>query len=239
MRRLFFMCFVLLFSARGMAEIVDASKYDAFWLWGGVAPQSVLAQARTVYILQGQIDVQHGDESRVRFLSQGVAVPRAQHAEIWLAYRVHTLHWTPREVSILLAQLKRWRVAGNTVVGVQIDFDAHTLHLQEYVDFLKQLRKRLPSDCRLGITGLLDWSSRVDPEEVNQLRETVDEVVVQTYQGRRTIENYAAYLPRVCQLKLPFKIGLLQGGSWEAPGYLDGSPWFRGYVVFLQNPKHR
>jgi hypothetical protein len=239
MRRLFLVCFGLLFCARGMAAIVDASNYDAFWLWGGVAPQAVLAQAHTVYVLQGQIEVQHGDESHVRFLSQGIAVPRMQHAEIWLAYRVHTLHWTLREVSILLSQLKRWQSARNTVVGVQIDFDAHTLHLQEYVDFLKQLRKRLPPDCHLGITGLLDWSSRIDPDQVNQLRGTVDEVVVQTYQGRHTIENYAAYLPRVCQLRLPFKIGLIQGGDWDAPSYLAESTWFRGYVVFLQNPKHR
>jgi len=71
---------------------------------------------------------------------------------------------------------------------------------------------------------------------VNQLRGIVDEVVVQTYQGRHTIENYSAYLPRVAQLTLPFKIGLIQGGNWEPPGYIATSSWFRGYVVFLQNP---
>jgi hypothetical protein len=85
------------------------------------------------------------------------------------------------------------------------------------------------------ITGLLDWSSRITPGQVNQLRGIVDEVVVQTYQGRHTIENYAAYLPRVTQLNLPFKIGLIQGGSWDAPTYMADNPWFRGYVVFLQN----
>jgi hypothetical protein len=36
---------------------------------------------------------------------------------------------------------------------------------------------------------------------------------------------------------LPFKIGLVQGGEWQAPGYLQDSPWFRGYVVFLLNQK--
>ena len=66
----------------------------------------------------------------------------------------------------------------------------------------------------------------------------MDEVVVQTYQGRHTIENYSAYLPRVSQLNLPFKIGLIQGGNWDAPSYIAESPWFRGYVVFLQNPRN-
>ena len=187
--------------------------------------------------MQGQIEAERGDESEVRFIAQGVAVPRDQPVEVWLAYRVHTLHWTPREYSILQAQLHRWRQAGNKVAGIQIDFDAHTLHLQEYVEFLEGLRRQLPSDYRLGITGLLDWSSRADPDQVNQLRGIVDEIVVQTYQGRHTIENYSAYLPRVSGLSLPFKIGLIQGGNWDAPEYIAASPWFRGYVVFLQNPR--
>jgi hypothetical protein len=220
------------------AGIVDPSHYDTFWLWSGVQPQPVLKQARCVYILQGQIEAQKGDESKVRFIAQGVAIPQSLSVEVWLAYRVHTLHWTPREYAIILAQLKRWQKAGNKVVGVQIDFDARTLHLQEYVEFLKQLRQRLPSDYRLGITGLMDWSSRADPAQVNQLRGVVDEVVVQTYQGRHTIENYSDYLPRVSRLNIAFKIGLIQGGNWDAPGYIEASPWFRGYVVFLQNPRN-
>ena len=228
----------VLVCVRAMAAgTVDAQKYDAFWLWSGVRPQAVLSQARCVYVLQGQIEAKHGDESQVSFIAQGVAVPQGLTAEVWLAYRVHTLHWSPRVYTILLAQLNRWREAGNRVVGVQIDFDAHTLHLQEYLEFLAGLRKQLPAEYRLGITGLMDWSSRVDSGQVNQLRGIVDEVIVQTYQGRHTIEDYSAYLPRVSRLNLPFKIGLIQGGNWDAPGYIAQSSWFRGYVVFLQNPR--
>jgi hypothetical protein len=43
------------------------------------------------------IEAQHGDESQVRFIAQGVTVPRMRPTEVWLAYRVHTFHWTPRE----------------------------------------------------------------------------------------------------------------------------------------------
>jgi hypothetical protein len=94
----------------------------------------------------------------------------------------------------------------------------------------------LPADLRLSITGLMDWSSNANPAAIAQLKGVVDEVVVQTYQGRHSIPDYAAYLPRMNRLGLPFKIGLIQGGAWEAPGYLKDSEWFRGYVVFLQNP---
>jgi len=238
LRRWLLVCVAVLVSARGMiAQTVDASKYDSFWLWSGVRPQPVLKQARCVYILQGQIEASRDDVSIARFIAQGGTVPQHQQTEVWLAYRVHTLHWTPRTNAILLAQLDRWREAGNNVVGVQIDFDAHTLHLDEYVEFLRQFRQRLPAKYHLGITGLLDWSSRADPDQVNELRGIVDEVVVQTYQGLGTIENYADYLPRVSRLTLPFKIGLIQGGNWDAPEYIAKTPWFRGYVVFLQNPR--
>ncbi|WP_322050289.1 DUF3142 domain-containing protein [Paraburkholderia bannensis] len=218
------------------AGTVDAAQYDSFWLWAGVKPQAVLHDARTVYVLQGQIEAAPGDESQVRFIAQGVAAPDAPNARLWLVYRAHTLRWTPRVTQIMLAQLARWRASGHAISGIQIDFDARTLHLQDYLDFLRTLRETLPADCRLSITGLLDWSSRIDADQVNQLKHIVDEVVVQTYQGRRTITRYDAYLPRVARLQLPFRIGIIQGGVWEAPPYLDANPWFRGYVVFLRNP---
>ncbi len=59
--------------------------------------------------------------------------------------------------------------------------------------------------------------------------------MIQTYQGRRTIPEYAAYLSRIGRLALLFRIGLVQGGDWEAPAYLAKNSWFRGYVVFLTN----
>lgn len=165
-----------------------------------------------------------------------MSVPRITQGDIWLVYRAHTLRWPDRVYTQLLGQVQRWRDAGNPVIGIQIDFDARTQYLHEYAGFLRDLRQRLPADLRLSITGLMDWSSNADPAAIAQLNGVVDEVVVQTYQGRQSIPDYAAYLPRMNRLGLPFKIGLIQGGEWETPGYLKGSEWFRGYVVFLQNP---
>ena len=216
---------------------VDARDYDAFWLWSGVTPQPVLKHAKTLYILQGQINsTRRAPERGVQFIAQGISVPRITQGEVWVVYRAHTLHWPERVYTQLLGQVQRWRDAGNPVVGIQIDFDARTQYLHEYADFLRDLRQRLPAELRLSITGLMDWSSNADPAAIAQLKGVVDEVVVQTYQGRKSISDYAAYLPRMNRLGLPFKVGLIQGGVWEAPGYLQGNEWFRGYVVFLQNP---
>ncbi|MGG5243054.1 DUF3142 domain-containing protein [Pseudomonas lurida] len=216
---------------------VDARDYDAFWLWSGVTPQPVLKQAKSLYILQGQINATRRAPQRgVRLIAQGMSVPRLTQGEVWVVYRAHTLHWPEPVYTQLLGQVQRWREAGNPVVGIQIDFDARTQYLHEYAEFLRDLRQRLPADLRLSITGLMDWSSNANPAAIAQLKGVVDEVVVQTYQGRHSIPDYAAYLPRMNRLGLPFKIGLIQGGAWEAPGYLKASEWFRGYVVFLQNP---
>jgi len=216
---------------------VDARDYDSFWLWSGVAPQPVLSQAKSLYILQGQVSESRRSPQRtVNFIAQGIAIPRLTRGEVWVVYRAHTLRWPESVYQQLLGQVKRWQQAGNPVVGIQIDFDARTRYLDEYAAFLRDLRQRLPADLRLSITGLMDWSSNADPTAIAQLKGVVDEVVVQTYQGRHSIPDYAAYLPRMNRLGMPFKIGLVQGGEWQAPGYLKGNEWFRGYVVFLQNP---
>jgi hypothetical protein len=214
---------------------VDAGRYDAFWLWAGVRPQPVLRSARRVYLLAGEV----GSGPPVRLFAQRAAVPRIVGPEVWMVVRVGTLHWTPLVYRQVMAQLYRWRTNGNRVVGVQIDFDARTRHLDEYATFLADFRERLPKDCRLGITGLLDWSANGDPAGLGALAGTVDEVVLQIYQGRHVIPGYAGYLANLGRLNVPFRIGLLQNGEWQAPAGLKDNPMFRGYVVFLINPLPR
>jgi hypothetical protein len=213
------------------AGAVDATRYDAFWLWSGVRPQPVLAHARRVYLLQGEVEA----GPTVRLIAQRPAIPRVRGAEVWMVIRVATLRWTPAVHAQVLAALGRWRAAGNPVAGLQIDFDARTRHLEDYARFLADLRRRLPADCRLGTTGLLDWSSNGDPAGLDALAGVVDEVVLQIYQGRHVIPGYGAYLARLGRLKIPFRIGLLQGGPWQASPGLAANPYFRGYVVFLRN----
>lgn len=222
----------------GMARAaVDARDHDAFWLWSGVATQPVLDQAKTLYVLQGQISAPRQHRQTAVLIAQGMSVRRLPQAQVWIVYRAHTLRWPEPVYPQLLGQVQRWQRAGTAVAGVQIDFDARTRYLQDYVVFLKDLRRRLPTGLKLSITGLMDWSSNADSSAIAELKSVVDEVVVQTYQGRHSIPDYAAYLPRISRMGLPFRIGLVQGGGWQAPGYLRDSPWFRGYVVFLLNQK--
>lgn len=230
MRRLLYFCLLLLAGCQRAETRVDAADYDAFWLWAGVASQPVLDSAKTIYILEGEVRDGEG-----RLVKLRPATPKVDHAELWLVYRVETLAWGSAIAPQMLADLARWKVAGNRIAGIQIDFDAATKGLAGYADFLTRFRRQLPPGCKLSVTGLLDWSSQGDSAALNGLGKTVDEVVLQTYQGRHTINGYEAYLDSLDRLDIPFRIGLVQGGEWQAPTTLKANPNFRGYVVFLVN----
>lgn len=214
------------------AETVEANRYDSFWLWAGVAPQPALARARRVYLLEGEVKV--GDPARL--VAQRPATPHVRGVKVWMVVRVQTLDWPPSVYRQVQAALGRWRAAGNDIGGVQIDFDARTQRLADYAHFLAGLKQALPAGCQLGITGLLDWSSHGDPAGLAALAGVADEIVLQIYQGRHVIPGYAGYLAHLDNLKIPFRVGLLEGGDWTAPPDLEANPWFRGYVVFLRNP---
>ena len=212
-------------------EQVEAADYDAYWLWAGVKPQPVLDSAKTIYILEGEV---RGSDARLVKLR--AATPRVDHADIWIVYRVETLEWDETIVPQILADLKRWKDSENRVSGIQIDFDAATKGLAQYAEFLNRLNARLPGDCKLSVTGLLDWSSNGDSASLNSLGGVVDEVVLQTYQGRHSISGYQEYLGGLDRLRIPFRIGLVQNGEWQEPRDLASNPAFKGYVVFLLNP---
>lgn len=219
----------LLASCGERAAPVDPAAYDAFFLWAGVAARSELVRAKTVYLLAGE--VRAGDPGHLVPLRPGT--PRVRHAEVWMTVRAERLDWGEPIHRRVLDELARWQAAGNRLAGLQIDFDARTRGLDGYARFLSDLRHRLPPRYRLSVTGLLDWSAQGDPKALAKLAGVVDEVVVQTYQGRRTIPGYERYMASLRRLPLPYRVALVEGGEWRAPPGLADDPEFRGYVVFL------
>ena len=209
---------------------VDPRNYDAFFLWPGMRPPDLPGGPRQVYLLAGE--VRGGDASRMVSLRE---VPQVPRAEVWLTVRTERLDWGEVAYGQILGELARWDAAGNRVAGLQIDFDAATKGLDGYAAFLTDLRRRLPARYRLSVTGLLDWSAHGDPAVLASLGGVVDEVVVQTYQGRRTIPGYQNYMAALTRLPMPHKIGLVEQGLWQEPPGLAQDRQFRGYVVFMLN----
>lgn len=215
------------------ARRVAADDHEAFYLWAGVKPQPVLARAREVYVLDGEVRRDDPD----RLVPLRAQAPRIGHARVWLVVRTARLDWGEGVERAILRDLDRWDAAGNSVAGLQVDFDAATHGLAGYAAFLRGLRARLPARYRLSVTGLMDWSANADPAALAQLKGVIDEVVVQSYQGRATIPGYGQYLSRLRRVPVPHKVALVQGGEWQEPAALRDDPLFRGYVVFLVNPR--
>lgn len=208
--------------------VVAARDYHAFFLWAGVDAPEWLGLARTVYLLAGEL----GHRSGSAFVPLR-ATPHVTGPEIWATVRLERLDWGEAIRVQVLGMLARWEAAGNRVMGLQLDFDAATRGLGGYATFLGEVRRSLDRRWRLSITGLLDWSAGGDPRALARLSGVVDEVVVQTYQGRRTIPGYESYLSALRRLGMPYRIGLVEGGTWREPQGLAADPNFRGYVVFL------
>jgi hypothetical protein len=187
-----------------------------------------------VYVLDSEVR-----GTPARFVPLRAAAPTARAPEIWLVVRTDTLDWPEGATDVLGRRADGWVRAGAHVAGIQIDFDARTRHLDRYAGFLAGVRQELPSRYKLSITGLMDWSANGDPRALARLRNIVDEVVIQTYQGRSTIPGYDTYFRRLRGFPVPFKIGLVEHGAWSAPPELATEPNFHGYVVFLLSEARR
>jgi len=207
---------------------VQASAHDAFYLWPGVTPAADL-RPKTLYLLDGE--VRHGGAPSLKRLRMGT--PHLPGKAVWLVVRADRLDWNEATYAAILADLDQWQKAGNSVTGLQVDFDAATRGIGKYASFLKDLRTRLPRRWQLSVTGLMDWSAHGDPQQLATMAGILDEVVVQTYQGQTTIAGYDSYFARMAHFPIPFRVALVEGGVWRAPPGLERHPRFRGYVVFL------
>ncbi|WP_245647584.1 DUF3142 domain-containing protein [Novosphingobium lentum] len=212
---------------------VVAAEHDAFFVWAGVPARPELAQAKVLYLLDGEVRAGRND----RFVALRPATPHVPRADVWMTVRVERLDWSEDVHRRIMADLARWQAGGNRLAGLQIDFDASTRGLDQYAAFLTDLRRRLPARYRLSVTGLMDWSAQADATALAKLAGTVDEVVIQTYQGRRTIPGYERYLATLHRLPLAYRIAVVEGGEWLAPADLApdlaADPHYRGLVVFL------
>lgn len=217
---------------------INAQHYQQFWLWGDISTAPYLTQAQQLYILQGEIRLSK-TKLESHLMPQGISVQQLAPQKIWLVFRIHHLNLSPDNIKMMMQRLDAWKNAGNSVQGIQIDFDSKTKNLKQYAEFLQMLRKKLPQHYQLSITGLLDWTNVQETQILTLLRQNINELVIQSYQGSTTIPNYNAYLKRISAMQLPFKIGLVQHGVWQKEHPIETHPNFKGYVVFLLRSKPR
>lgn len=227
-------------------KIINPKDYEQFWIWTAPEDDSKLSQAHTLYVLQGEIRPPNIPYYRpndpknavtpalATLIPQGLGVRSLSNKKIWLVYRATSQGWSDEVMTQIIERLDKWQRAGNQVIGIQIDYDAPTYQLDKYAQLLKSIRKRLPAQYQLSVTGLLDWSNQADDPQFMLLSDAIDELVVQTYQGTTTLTNYSRYLKKLENLPFDFKIGIIEGGQWQGASFLENNPHFKGYVVFLR-----
>lgn len=224
---------------------VKAQDYQQFWIWNPPKDSAKLQSATTLYILQGEIRVTNGvtlnsqaDRSQATLTPQGMGVKKLANKKIWLVYRVDNRvtaqDWSQQINVRIQAKLHAWEQAGNQVEGIQIDFDSPTYQLDNYAKLLTTIRKQLPKRYKLSVTGLLDWANQAQNREFLQIGNSIDELVMQTYQGTTTLPNYQQYLRKLEKLPFDFKIGLVEQGEWQGADFVEQNPHFKGYVVFVR-----
>jgi hypothetical protein len=150
--------------------------------------------------------------------------------------RGHFAEVAPQDVATqtVKAFLDAKRAAvGSGIVGLQIDLDCPTRQLPRYADLLREVRRRLPKDTKLSITGLQTWLSS---NELSAVVAQVDLFTPQFYEGRvpRTLKDRASLndlaslrrnLERTNALGVPFVVGVpayTQGLLLDANGNLAG-----------------
>ena len=215
-------------------KTVEAADYREYWLWAGVRRRPEIDRAKTIYLLQGEVALKEPDDFVV-VKPQGGVQPAPHPQDLWIVYRVRTLEWSSSVFASLIRKYENWRAVPGKIHGVQIDFDAGTKNLANYVSFLKSLRLKLPSDCKLSVTGLMDWAANASVDELNELSRTVDEIIFQTYKKDKTVDDIDKYLNKIGRIQIPFKLGIGEGALWDPPQSISHNKYFRGYVVFLRN----
>lgn len=215
-------------AAQGCSARVDPMRYDQVFVWAGTSPVVMPDRISLAYVLGGEIA--RSGPPRLVLRNAG---PHVRDVALWLVVRTPRLDWTAATRAAVLAELVRWRAAGNRVVGLQVDFDAATAAIDRYVAFLAALRRDLPRPWQLSATGLLDWSAHGDPAQLARLNGIVDELVIQTYRGRHSEPGYADYFRAIARIPVRHKIAVVAGGTWCAPPALADDRGFAGMVVFL------
>ena len=213
---------------------VDPADFSSFYLWSGVQPHEAMDQAKSVYLLWGELRV--NDPSRIVPLRR--SVPTAKVEEKWLVIRAERLDWSEGAYAQLLLETKRWQAQG-VLTGVQVDFDSTTGGLGHYAEFLSNMRRRLPADLKLSATGLMDWPANASTRDLNAMRDALDEIVIQTYRETTTIPDFARYLAATERFDMPYRVALVEDGEWDEPDQLAADPNFRGFVVFLLGEKFK
>lgn len=222
----------LIFGITDSGGSANRSQSVGYWLWAGITPDLAPPNAE-LYVLQGHFET---DSVSSTFERQGLYPHPIKCSKLFLVYRLEG--GFPADDSLLAIfkqQVRRWERHPVKVDGIQLDFDSPTGRLDAYATYLAQIRKILPAQYQLSITGLGDWAMSGSTDAMHDISASVDDIVFQLYQGRSPLPDIDDYLIRLKSYPLAFRVGLLNGH--ETPRLLTRlarNSHFKGTLYFIQ-----
>ncbi len=217
-------------AGRHRSERLLRRDYDSFFLWAGVKPPAALGQAKSVYILAGE--VRAGRQFALRAAAARRRRARAMPRSGWCCGSSGSTgsRRSPGNCSANWRAGRRREPMCAGCRSISIPRRSTSIAMRSSS---RRLKRELPKGTRLSVTGLMDWSANGDPAALAKLGAVVDEVVVQTYQGRSHHPRLPA-LPRLAlrSCACPTRLRWSMAGNGRAAG-LAADPHFKGYVVFL------
>ncbi len=230
--------FVLILVLVGVLSIGRADNQPravSYWLWAGITAEDAPSNSE-LYVYQGSIYTDNGGSSYNRL---GLYPYPLKCTKLFLVYR---LDGQLPEAGFIVDQFLKnaawWHSHPVSVSGLQLDFDSPTSKLAAYSNFLSEVRRLLPQNYALSVTGLGDWVFGGDEDALHSISSSVDEIVFQLYQGRQTLPYFDDYASKLKEYPRPFRIGLLYGAPTSSSvRTLEANPNYRGVIYFIQKDK--
>lgn len=212
-----------------LANIPRPPCEDGIWAWRPTAIES-LHEEQTPYIFQGLFFIANDTE---QYTFQGVKPLRIQRSscELVLTYRFDHLVPVEMVATRFRVHQRLWQNEGNTVAGLQVDFDSPSAGLGKYAQWLHDLRYVLPEGASVSITGLPDWLVSSPRPELQALASKSDFIAFMMYRGTTPVKDPETYYAELNPSDIRFKIGLLPTQDrnqhlaqvWNSSGYLGVS----------------
>ena len=203
--------------------LINLAHASEVWIWPAAYPK-MRNFSDTAYVLQ------------VQFPKQGPKVSLGPSPWPWKLKELHLVFRferrpLPEEVDVHFKELAyRWEGHGVRVAGIQLDYDCPTSKLADYAYVVREIRKRLPPQYQLSVTGLYDWFHK---PSLKHFGKDVP-LYFQLYHGLHPVAVATNNLSPTIELQSHFKLGLLPEQSLDPllKKSLEKDRRFKGLVYF-------
>ena len=119
-----------------------------------------LKRSRPLFSTLRILGMQFHPQEGIRHFTVNTSLIKQDGRPVWLVARLDgqlTRLNNQQIIHHIQQTLREWQKAGITLVGVEIDYDAPTAKLEEYLTLLSKLHQTLPTNIKLSITALPTW----------------------------------------------------------------------------------